>query len=180
MFSILNNEEFKRLLLSWPNRAIKYLYDLHHRSLLKISEQRTHNRKAAEDIVQDAITYLWERRQELARQEDLLIEPYLYKVVKNQSINFYKKVLNLNETLLDEDQLVPGEDENIMSDEMIKELWKVLSTFPAREQQCLIMRYFQDMTYNDIADDLGITVKAVERSLTSARKRLRRFRSNFL
>ncbi len=82
MPNTLNNEEFKRLLLSWPDRAVQYLYTLHRSSLVRRSEQRTHNRKDAEDVVQEAFADLWEKHREIGGKEDLVITPYLYRMVK--------------------------------------------------------------------------------------------------
>lgn len=180
MRTILNNDEFKTLLLAWPNRAIQYLYDLHHRGLLKASQQRTHNREAAEDIVQDAIADLWEKHHELARKDDVSIDPYLYTIVRNRSITFYHRMVRLRESVFDETQFVPPEDEAGIDDHMIHKLLELLATFPAREQQCVVMKYFQEMTYDEIARELGTKKKAVERSLTSARKRLRRSKGKLL
>ncbi len=67
----------------------------------------------------------------------------------------------------------------MISAEEAEVLWRVLASLPVREKQCIVMRYFQEMGYEEIALNLGVTVKAVERSMTSARKRLRKYRREF-
>ncbi len=177
MPDILNNDEFKRLLLSWPARAIQYLYTFHKHSLLKICEQRTRSREAAEDIVQDAFADLWERHPELGQKKDLAIAPYLTATVKNKSIDFNKQAARRNEYPLGEE--TTGMDESVLNADDIDSLWKLISALPAREKQCVVMKYFQHMSYGDMANELAVTIKAVERNLASARKRMKKYKAIF-
>jgi len=181
MASYLDKEEFRRLLLSWPAKAIHYLYTNHRNSLIRLSEQRTRSRVAAEDIVQEAITAIWEKLDKLGSKKDFAIESYLYAIVRNKSISYHNKTREENLSSLDENRLSEDAQRvDSIANQYVEALWKILYSLPPREQQCVIMRYFQEMAYSEIADLLGITIKAVERNLTSARKRMRKIRYDFL
>jgi DNA-directed RNA polymerase specialized sigma24 family protein len=53
----------------------------------------------------------------------------------------------------------------------------ILSGFPRRERECLLMQVDGEMPVKEIARRLKISKKAVERSLTSAKKRLVQFKA---
>ena len=177
MSDTLNNDEFKRLLLSWPAKAIHYLYTFHRDSLLRMSLQRTGSREAAEDVVQEAFADLWEKYPDLGQKKDLLIAPYLSATVRNKSIDYNRLTAQRREYPLANE--MRGANETVLGEDDIEILWKLIANLPPREKQCIVMKYFQQMTYEEMAAVLGITVKAVERSMTSARKRLRKYKSVF-
>ena len=177
----INNERFRKLLFSYPGKAIQFLYDLYYHSLINISERLTHNRKASEDIVQETFIHVWEKHELLSQQHDSSIQYYLVRVVKNKSISFYKKDMRLIESrkkYLHGSTFNPVEysaEANIIALEVHKEIRRVISTFPRRERECFLMSVEEEMTNKQTAERLGISVKAVERSLTSANKRLKRY-----
>ena len=68
----------------------------------------------------------------------------------------------------------PSVEANIIELEISREIREIISTFPRREKECLLMKIDKEMTTEQIAVELNVSKKAVERSVTSANKRLRR------
>jgi len=182
MAGFADSNKFKDLIIKWPDRAIDYLYEHYYCSLVHIAERKTHDRKASEDIVQEAFIEVWQKAEWLIRQKSLLIGPYLIGIVKNKAITFYHQTSRLDEKsfyLLDDlfSTIVSKESEIIQSDKY-KILRAIVATLPARERECLEMRFFQEMSIEAIALRLGISIKAVEKNITSGLKRLRKFKSS--
>ena len=183
MAGFANNEVFKDLLLAWRDRSVDYLYEHYYSSLVHIAERKTHDRKASEDIVQEAFIEVWQKSEWLAMQKDLLIGPYLIGTVKNKAITLFHQRSRLGERrssyVLDDllSTIVSKESEIIQSDKY-QTLRAVVATLPPRERACTEMRFFQEMSIEAIAIRLGISVKAVEKNITSALKRLRRLKSS--
>lgn len=67
----------------------------------------------------------------------------------------------------------------LISDERQSFLRLIVGTLPPREKECMLLRIDYGMKVKAIAVRLGITQKAVEWNLRSARKRLKRFRAQF-
>lgn len=183
MAGFADSEKFKDLLLTWPDRAIDYLYEHYYSALVHIAERKTHDRKASEDIVQEAFVEVWQKSRSLGRRRGFLIGPYLISVVKHKSITFYYQTAKRDE--------IPVSDllQHLLSTKSSKEsdiiqadnnqaLRDIVSTLPAREQECIRMRFFQEMSVEAIGVRLGITRKAVEKNITRGLKRLRKFRSS--
>lgn len=183
MARFAESEKFKDLIIKWPDRAIDYLYENYYNSLVHIAERKTHDRKASEDIVQEAFIEVWQKSEWLISQKGLLIGPYLIGIVKNKAITFYYQTSRLDERkssfplgeLLS--TIVSKESEIIQSDRY-KTIRDIVATLPARERECTEMRFFQEMSNEAIALRLGISIKAVEKNITSGLKRLRKSKSS--
>ena len=176
----IDNERFRKLLQAYPEKAIEILYALHGKSLLNLAKKWINSHEAAEDIVQETFLYVWKNSQRLAQYHDRSIEHYLVKIVKNMSMTFYKRSKKLEVERMKwigEEAFSKGENDiesKLIENEIILEIRQVIATFPKRERQCLLMKIDGELTTAQIASALEVSPKAVERSLTSARKRLRK------
>jgi RNA polymerase sigma-70 factor (ECF subfamily) len=58
-------------------------------------------------------------------------------------------------------------------DEYDQRLQKVLSSLPEGGREVFLMNRLEDLTYQEIADRLGLTVKAIEKRISKVIKILR-------
>jgi RNA polymerase sigma-70 factor (ECF subfamily) len=176
----VNNHEIRKLLLSFPKRAIKILFDQYYKSLLKIAFNMTHDRDASKDIVQDTFTYVWQNSRKLGNYHERSIQHYLVRIVRNKSITYYYDNLALSEQkihLMNEQHVGITEqsaETRIIQAEVKERILDIIAGFPKRERECLMMKINEELHNDEISLRLGVGVKAVEKSLTSAKKRLRR------
>lgn len=180
MADFLENERFRKLLLSFPGKAIEFLYSHYYHSLVSIARRFTHDQKVSEDIVQETFVHVWQNHRQLGQYHERSIEHYLVRVVKNKAISRYKRTLHLNEKKI---EFINGHSFNSsdssIEDEIIKieinsEIRQIINSFPRREKECLLMKLDEELTPEQIAERLHVSKKAVERSITSANKRLRK------
>jgi len=160
------------------------MYELYFDKLVIISERLTHDRNASEDIVQETFTLIWKKHKELGQSHQLSIQRYLVKIVQNKSIDFYwarteKEMLHAAylERTGATTREVPSESKLIATEKSIL-LRNIIASFPPKEKQCLLMQLDHEMKVGDIATHLGVTVKAVEARLTSAKKRLKKYKAS--
>lgn len=175
----LNNRAIRKLLLSFPAKAIKILYDNYYRGLLRISFNYTHDEDASKDIVQETFSYLWQHAKDVSEYHERSIEHYLVRIVMNKSITWYnqknllrKRQLNLARVF--ESMAEPAEWSMIQV-EAAREILETIAKFPKRERECLTMKIQEELSNDEISSRLGVGIKAVERSVTSARKRLKKY-----
>lgn len=177
MSGFIDNERFRRLLIAQPEKAITILYEKYYHILVDVAESYVHDRKAAEDIVQETFIHVWERHRNLGQPNERSIEHYLIRVVRNKSITCYNKRLRQRTSDMSGHRFPAQETSTEMQMiglEISREIRSVIQAFPARERQCLLMKIDEEITAQQIADRLNVSRKAVERSLTSAYKRLRK------
>ncbi len=172
------NQRLKNLLAAQPKKALTYLYDRCYKGLVYMSLSKTHDEKASEDIVQEAFVDLWKNHKVIA-SKDIIVIPYLFKMVKNRSVTHYYRKLRRNENPLHVTEKLQ-ELRGALQVEMViwveeHPLWQLIATFPPRETECLKLKHIENMTNDQIAIHLSISVKAVEKNITRAYKRLRQY-----
>lgn len=184
MSAPINNEAFRNLLFSWPEKAISYLHERYYEDLLRTADAYTRNRKLSEDAVQEVMIDIFRKHKTLGQQHSQPFLAYLFRSVANQAITLYKKNLRAHmresQYFYDFSRTSPeaNAEARIISTERQAFLRVVLGTLTPKERECLLMQVEENLPVKEIAKRLGISAKAVERSLTSARKRLKKFRSN--
>ena len=66
----IDNERFRKLLLSLPGKALEILYDQYFLDLFRMAKFLTHDDNVAEDIVQETFVHVWENRKKLGRHHE--------------------------------------------------------------------------------------------------------------
>ncbi len=172
MSAFVGGESFQYIMKKWPGAVLHYLRNRYYNKLVYISVKRTLDLQASEEIVQEALIEVWKKSNWLAKQDGLLIAPYLLKIVKNKSITFYHQSLSRKEEhqpddLLDEFiSLAPSIEAEIIKADDYKRLRAIVSGLPNREKSCIELKYFDGMSNDAIATALGISKKTVEKYLT--------------
>lgn len=183
MSAFIENERLKNLLFSWPKEAMEFLYDFYFDNFIIISEKYTHDRETSEEIVQDVFFNVWKNHKVVGQDRGESIQSYIIKAVEYKSISFYYRKEKANAS---QAQYLNANGNNfiehptefhIISAEKNLYVRLILSTFPQRERECLLLQIDHGMSVKEIARQLNISKKAVERSLTSARKRLKKYRT---
>lgn len=177
MSGFIDNNRFRKLLLAVPSKAIGLLYDHFYQALVDFAITLVHDRKTAEDIVQETFIHVWEKRKKLGQPDNRLIEHYLIRVVRNKAISRYKNDLKRCEAAVKKYNWCAqlSVEQNMISLETTTEIRNLILTFPRRETECLLLRIDEALTTREIAERLKVSRKAVERSLTSANKRIRKY-----
>lgn len=125
------------------------------------------DRDRAEDIVQEACIRLWKMRQSLTEP----IQPMARVLVRNLAVDYYRRQKNtvLSDNLPDNQ---PSDDEPTTA-ERAQRLIQTIATLRPKEQQLLRMRHFEQMSMNEIAEQVNANEVAVRQQLSRARKALR-------
>lgn len=126
----------------------------------------------AEDLAQDVFAKLWETR---ARIDGRTVKAYLYTIALNMTINQLKRK-QLHFRFLKN----KGDDRDFDTPEKLTEmdqyserLQQVISSLPEGGREVFLMNRLEDLTYNEIAGRLNLSVKAVEKRMSKVLKILR-------
>ncbi len=147
------------------------LKDVLYRLALRI----TLSHEEAEDIVQDTLIKVWNRRDEWQTLES--IEAYSMTICRNLALDAIKKKDNNNESLEQgiaetSDQTSDPHELMIRKDrvEMVKQL---VNRLPEKQRSCLQLRDFEGKTYKEIAGILAITEEQVKVNIFRARRSIK-------
>jgi RNA polymerase sigma-70 factor (ECF subfamily) len=153
------------------DRDFEIFFRDHFNALTNLSFSVIKDKDDARDVVQHVFLTFWQKRSQIVIRGTM--KSYLYKSVLNASItrfNQSKKIIRLQES---EAHAIPEQTEP-PEDEMLRQLLdKAINDLPPVCQQVFRLSRFSDLSNREIADELNISVKAVEKHITKAFKFLR-------
>lgn len=172
----LNIEEFKEIFLEY------------YPDLCLYASKFTGDVNTSKDIAQDVLTQFWAESEKLQNRN--LIKHYLYKAVKNRTLNYIKR--EKRKTGLDEVLNAVNGDFDLEDDsdtishlslnQLQIDLEDAVNELPEQRQIIFRMSRFQQMKHKEIASELNISPKTVEtqiyRSLIFLQKKLHHYLSD--
>ncbi|MGK9124053.1 RNA polymerase sigma-70 factor [Olivibacter sp. SA151] len=157
-------------------RAFSFLYDRYWSKIYTTSYRYLRDKELAANVVHDVFTSLWLRRDALMIQsfEAYVTRATKYIIFRNLS-QLRKNLMEYEDDLerkLKDDTTNRGE-ERLVQDESMQLVQYYLSALPARCQEIFSMSRFDQLSNEEIAQQLGISKRTVENQLTYALKHLR-------
>lgn len=128
-------------------------------------------RAVAEDIVQDAFIYFWSNRARITFNGT--VYAYLVQSVKNACIN-YKAHQEVEEKY--RKAVVPTDDEGDTEAEweaLRQRVMAAIELLPPKCREIFILGAIEGMTYQQIADKLGISVNTVKTQMKFAYRKVK-------
>ncbi|HEY9338914.1 MAG TPA: SigE family RNA polymerase sigma factor [Kribbella sp.] len=122
---------------------------------------------SAGDLVQEALTRVFGRRRVGGDIDQL--EAYIRRAMLNQYVDSRRRLARWNATrhlLVDP----PHHDDDRFA--VADEVRRALSTLSPKQRACVVLRYYEDLTVPEIADELGCAEGTVKRHLSDARTKL--------
>ncbi len=140
--------------------------------LFRLALRITLNRVEAEDIVQDTLIKVWDRRFEWESIDS--IEAFSLTVCRNLSLDRLRKKENSNDSLEDVNIAEPVASSN-PQDRMIQEdrvslVRQIIDSLPEKQRSCMQLRDFEGKSYKEIAQVLDITEEQVKVNIFRARQ----------
>jgi RNA polymerase sigma-70 factor (ECF subfamily) len=150
------------------------LYKLYQPSLIHFARYLTHSEADAVEIVNDVFMAIWENKADFKLDQSL--KPYLFTAVKNKCFNFNKKKkLQTYPDLPNDATSYFTADGSLLEQEQQNKLSRIMNKLPPKCKQVFAMSRIDELSYNEIAVLMDISVKTVEAQMSKA---LKIFREN--
>jgi len=127
-----------------------------------------HNQQDALDISQDAFVRAFRKIKHYDPQKRFF--PWFYRLLKNLCLDHIKKHRRRREIPLEDVQVFKEEKNNR---ELKEVLWKGIEELPFEQREVIILRYFRQYSYQEIAEVTGKPLGTVMSSLFYAKKKLK-------
>lgn len=128
----------------------------------------------AEEIIQDMMVGIWERRKEMV--VDSSLNGYLFRAVRNKCFNHIEKIRiheQVHFIIAGNMQLQFEDPDFYIVEELTQKIEEALGRLPEKYRQAFVMNRIEGKTYNEIATELGISSKTVDYRIQQALKSLR-------
>lgn len=153
-------------------RAFDFIFRKYYKSLCTQAVAYVSDLDIAQSQVQECFIKLWEKRMAASSIEN--IASYLTLMVRNQCIDYLRKSKSIGKlyhvNIEDTDDTT---DNTVLYREFEEKLVVALASLPERSRIAFEYSRFDGLSYPQIAEKMGITVKAVEALVSRALKLLR-------
>lgn len=150
----------------------KSLFDTYFEDVRRYVLYRSGNDEVATDIAQDTFMRIWEKQMVI---EPKTVKGLLFKIANDLYISHYRKekvVFNFFNTFEPNDKSRTPEDE-LNFQELKKAYDAALKSMPEKQRAVFLMNRIDELKYKEIADQLGLSVKAIEKRMSQALEHLK-------
>ncbi len=168
------DKEYFKKVMEDNQKAFEYLFRKYYPRLCLYALNYVKDKDTAEDIVHNILVGIWNKRHQL--NINTSVSSYLFTSTRNRCFNFINKQ-SVHTTFNDEIKnklYYENEETKTEGSEIKKVLNEAINTLPKKCACIFRLSRFEGLSYNEIADYLGIASKTVETQMGIALKNLRR------
>lgn len=181
MYSVENTQFNIRLKEGDPS-AYEELFKQTYPRLVGYCGLFIHDQAQANDLVQECFVRLWEKRQTISAHQS--VESLLFVMLRNRCLNYLRDRKNdltdnnlseLNETELQHLYQLDftGREEKTLEEKLIEAIRNSVEKLPEKRKLVFVKAKVEGKRNKDVAEELGISVKAVEKHLHQAKEQIR-------
>jgi RNA polymerase sigma factor (sigma-70 family) len=178
MASLTGNSDAWNALRKGDRQAMLYLYREHYVGMMNFGIRLTGNRELSKDCFTQVLLRLWDNRANLPEVGNA--RSYLLSCMKHEllkELQSEKNTANRHQQAQSGVHSEPSYEEYLVAvqtdDELRCRLAKVLERLTEREKELLRLRYFEDLSYDEIAEQCGITKRTAYNIVFGALKTLK-------
>ncbi len=158
-------------MIAGDETAYERLYIFYYKKLLNYGRKFTHDLALLEDAVQEALILTWERRRQLEKVR--LPQTYLFSIFRN---TLFKSLHRIGKHRLSPPSAHAepefGIEHILVSLELEQEtkqrLQKAIQNLTNRQREAIFLRFYEGLSYEEVAAVLGISTKATYKIMSRA------------
>lgn len=162
--------------------AFERLFELYADSLLRLGYALLSNAAEAEDAVQDALVgFIEALRNNRFRGGNGAVSAYLRRSVRNRCIDRMRRSGEMPFSLLEDDaplndsRVAPITPSSVLDEKRFRKAIEIaIRKLPDAQRAVIVLRMMEEYSYQQIADELHISIDHVKNLLGRARQKLRR------
>ncbi len=145
------------------------------RPLLHYGTRFTADHDLIKDTTQELLLALWQRRAQLSSTESVKL--YLFKALRHRLFKSFKQAERLRHDWTEDDLPILGEELPFVEQQQqsfdLTRLNHRLAQLTDRQREILYLRYYENLSYEEIAQLTGINRQSVANTLTRTLDKLR-------
>ena len=169
-------------------KAMEHLVEIHQCRILGTVSKMLGHHGDAEDITQQIFLRVWNSA--ATYKSSAKFTTWLFKITRNLVLNELRRRKRHPSTPLEqeeeenhfqaEDLQTPTPDESLLEAELQEAIQVAISSLPETQRMALVLRRYEELSYEEIGSVLNLSVSAVKSTLFRARTELREKLSSYL
>ncbi|SHM92650.1 RNA polymerase sigma factor [Flavobacterium chilense] len=154
--------------------CFKDIYELYHFKVFCFVKKYAAQQTDAEDITQNVFIHLWKYRKKIDPSVEL--DSVLFKSCKQEISKWYKKqnrIFSIEDSQLIKELDSPEETEINISSKLEK-IEHLLQQIPERRRKIFTLHKFDEMSYKEIAEEMGMSQTAVANQISKTLQYLKK------
>ncbi len=155
--------------------AFEMIFKAYYQPLCRYAYSFLEDKQEAEEVVQSSFITVWEKRKSLDIQTSL--KSYLYRMVRNGCLNVIKhekvKKQHVAHELAVADVSYESVSQKVYATELETKISEAMKVLPEQCRLVFQLSRFEELKYQEIADQLKISVKTVENHMGKALRIMR-------
>ena len=144
--------------------SLEMLYKIYYPKLFSFAKKFDSPTLGPDDFVQQTFLKLWEKRDQL--KDDILLDRQIFVICKNLILNHLKResktVGEIEEKFFPSDNEVDESDDN---EKKMQQVYNIIDKLPPKRKKIFILHKIENLTYEEISQNLGISKKTIANHL---------------
>jgi RNA polymerase sigma factor (sigma-70 family) len=175
---LTSDSEIVQLMLAEgsQNTGLRHLMNKYQERLYWVIKNILENHEDTDDVLQNTFVKAYRYIHRFESRSSLFT--WLYRIATNEALTFKRNAKKMNLISVDPMAMplhhnqtqIPNREE-----EIVASLEKAIASLPERQREVFKMRYYQEMSYEEMGSLLGLTEGALKASYHHAVKKLEQY-----
>ena len=147
----------------------RQLVTAYQQRLYRVIRRQVPSHEDADDVMQNTFLKVFRHLDRFEGRSELFT--WMYRIAQNELHDFFKRNAKMKLVTLDH-QMDIREEPALDAEEVLRSLERVVSSLPERQQMVFRMRYYDELSYKQMAEILQLTEGALKASFHHAVKKI--------
>tara|TARA_B110000444_G_C18851728_1_gene606326 strand:- start:6438 stop:7028 length:591 start_codon:yes stop_codon:yes gene_type:complete len=169
MIQVVSAKEDAKFIVNYIDgceNALEFLIKKHQQRLFNFIYSKVLDKDTAEDIFQDTFIKVIKTLKRGVYNEEGKFLPWIMRIAHNLVIDFFRKKNRIplleNSDNFDIFQMISdgslNAENTLINDQIVNDLQKIILELPEDQKEVLLMRYYRDMSFKEIANATGVGI----------------------
>ncbi|SFE66296.1 RNA polymerase sigma-70 factor [Spirosoma endophyticum] len=154
----------RRTFAESPKKGCELLFRRYHQALCSHAVRFVYSKETAEDLVSDVFCKFWKTKAYETITSSYRY--YLFRSVRNEAYNYlrleFQQLDDIDTAAVREDAFSQRPDQILQFEEVFHQVEDLVESLPPQCRKVFLLNRFEGKKYQDIATELGISIKTVE------------------